>query len=724
MKVLQVKRNPGRPAVPTTALVLGVALASLSTAAPPPPATEQVMVVDRYHGREVIDEYQWLEDHSDQAVKQWNKSQNEYARGILDTVSFRSAIKEYLTELMAGASTDYYSLIYRNGKLFALKFQPPKEQPLFITLASADDLFSEHVVLDVTELNPDATTSIDFYEPSPDGSLVAVSLSEKGSEKGTVHIFEVATGKKLPDVVPRVNGPTAGGDVAWNADGTGFFYTRYPHPGERSDEDLAFYQQIYFHVLGTDAGEDTYVLGREFPKIAEIELETSRDGKLLLATVANGDGGEYAHYLRRENGQWTQLTRFQDQIPRARFGPDNSIYFLNRLNTPNGKVIRLEAGKVYVSKSKTVAPEDSVMAVQQFLPTEQALVVVYLDGGPSRMKVIDLETREQTSVTLPPISSFSNLVALDNNEVLFRMSSYTDPPAWYHLTTDSNFVRRTALERTSPADFSDIEVVREFATSKDGTRVPINILYRTGTEKNGANPTVLYGYGGYGISMTPGFSSTLRLWFDQGGIYAVANLRGGGEYGEKWHRAGNLTNKQNVFDDFAACAQYLMEEKYTSPSSLVIKGGSNGGLLMGAAVTQHPELYAAAVSSAGIYDMLRVELDPNGEFNTTEFGTVNNPEHFEALLAYSPFHNVKVGTEYPAVLFLSGEHDGRVNPAQSRKMTARLQAATASDKPILLRTSSTMGHGRGTALSERIDRETDTYAFILSQLGMTFKHDR
>jgi prolyl oligopeptidase len=271
---------------------------------------------------------------------------------------------------------------------------------------------------------------------------------------------------------------------------------------------------------------------------------------------------------------------------------------------------------------------------------------------------------------------------------------------------------------TSPVDFADIEVVREFATSKDGTKVPLNILRKKSLKLDGRNPTLLYGYGGYGISLSPGFDSTRRIWFDAGGVYAVANLRGGGEYGEQWHKAGNLTRKQNVFDDLIAAAEHLIQRRYTSPDKLAVQGGSNGGLLMGAFLTQRPDLARAVVAQVGIYDMLRVELDPNGQFNVTEFGTVNDPAQFQALYAYSPYHHVRNGVKYPAVLLTTGENDGRVNPAQSRKMAARLQAATGSDRPILFRSTAGAGHGIGTALKDRIAEQADVDAFLFDQLGI------
>jgi prolyl oligopeptidase len=292
------------------------------------------------------------------------------------------------------------------------------------------------------------------------------------------------------------------------------------------------------------------------------------------------------------------------------------------------------------------------------------------------------------------------------------------PPAWYRFDPGDEEPVKTALVVTSPADFGNVEVTRAFATSKDGTQVPLNIIHRKGIALDGTNPTILYGYGGFGISLTPTFSVRRRLWMDYGGVFVIANLRGGGEYGEDWHLAGNLTRKQNVFDDFIASAEYLIGTGYTQPAKLAIEGRSNGGLLMGAALTQRPDLFRAVIAHVGVYDMLRLELEPNGAFNVTEFGTVRNREHFEALYAYSPFHRVVDGTAYPAVMILTGENDGRVNPANSRRLAARLQAATSSDRPVLLRTSVSAGHGMGTALNERIAQDTDVFSFLIDQLGI------
>jgi prolyl oligopeptidase len=341
-----------------------------------------------------------------------------------------------------------------------------------------------------------------------------------------------------------------------------------------------------------------------------------------------------------------------------------------------------------------------------------------LQGGPSDLNDFPGGSTGGRAIPILPISTVGGLDSWQDDNLVFGNVSYLKPFAWFTFNPGDKTPRRSALYMTSPADFEDIEVVREFAASKDGTKVPLNILRKKGLKLDGQNPTLLYGYGGYGVSMTPSFDSTRRIWFDAGGVYVVANIRGGGEYGEDWHKAGNLTRKQNVFDDFIAAAEYLIQKHYSSPARLAVEGGSNGGLLMGAFLTQRPDLARAVVSHVGIYDMLRVELDPNGAFNTTEFGSVKDPEQFKALYAYSPYHHVRDGAKYPAVLLTTGENDHRVNPSQSRKMAARLQAANASPYPILFRSNASAGHGIGTALKVRIAEQADVYAFLFDQLSI------
>jgi prolyl oligopeptidase len=686
----------------------------------PASQTPKKPVSNEYHGTTVEDPYQWLENDEAPEVIKWSEAQSQRSRFYLDKLSDPAAIEKQLTEWYAKTSPSYFSLVSRPGILFAMKFQPPKQQPLLVTLASADDLKSEKVVLDPNVLDAKGTTAIDWFVPSLDGRHVAVSLSKGGSEDGTLHFYETATGKALSHTIAHVQYPTAGGSAAWNADGTGVYYTRFPRKGEQPDADLNFYQQIYFHKLGTADTEDIYSIGKEFPRIAEIVLEASRDGRYILATVANGDGGDFAHYLLGPDGKWKQITQFSDQIKAARLGRDNALYLLSRADAPRGKILRLPLDTPELKAAVEIVPAGEAV-IGQIVPTADALYLGDLLGGPSQIRRFGLDGKGEAIIPVPKISDVQEMLALEDNSFLFRDVSYTEPAAWFQCVKGKTDPVKTALRNTSPVSFADIEVTREFATSKDGAKIPLNIVFRKGMKRDRQNPTLLYGYGGYGVSMAPNFDFTRRLWFDRGGVYVVANVRGGGEFGEEWHKAGNLTKKQNVFDDFAAAAEYLIKEKCTRPEKLAIEGGSNGGLLMGAMIAQHPDLMRAVVSSVGIYDMLRVELAPNGAFNVTEFGTVKDPEQFKALYAYSPYHHVVDGTKYPSILMMTGANDGRVAPYHSRKMTARLDEANKSDNPILLRTSSSSGHGIGTALSERIKQLADIYAFLFAQLGMTDK---
>ena len=674
-------------------------------------------VTNTYHGVSVVDNYQWLEEASSPEVKAWTRQENARTHAYFERLPFREGIAQQLMQLRSDESARYGGLQWKQGRYFALRFKPPAQQPVLVRLSSLEPPALWRAVFDPNNYNTNGTTAIDWYVPSPEGRLVAVSLSAGGSEQGTLHIFEVDTGRELSDVIPRVQFPTGGGSAAWSADNSGILYTRYPHPGERPEADVNFYQQIWFHRLGTPVSEDKYEIGKEFPRIAEIELDSSQDSKWILATVANGDGGDYAHYLRDSSGKWRPITHFEDGIKRARFGRDNALYLLSRKAAPHGKILRLSLEEPELAKAMVVAPERKGV-VEDYAPFDHGVYVSYLLGGPSELMYYPGGSTHPKQIPVLPISTVGGLNCWQGDELVFGNVSYVKPFALFTFNPALKAPHRTAIYTTSSVDFDDLEVVREFATSQDGTKVPLNILHKKGVKLDGQNPTLLYGYGGYGINLTPGFDSTRRVWFDAGGVYVVANLRGGGEYGEEWHKAGNLTHKQHVFDDFIAAAEHLIQRGYTSPAKLAAEGGSNGGLLMGAFLTQRPDLARAVVSHVGIYDMLRIELDPNGQFNVTEFGTVKNPGQFKALYAYSPYHQVRAGVKYPAVLLTTGENDGRVNPAQSRKMAAVLQAANASDNPILFRSNASAGHGIGTSLKDRIAEQADVYSFLFDQLDI------
>src|SRR6266700_5464635 len=463
----------------------------------PAPETPKKPVSTKYQDVTVEDPYQWLEEDNDPQVKSWSDAQNQRTSQYLDKLPDLSAIEKQLTEWYAKTSPSYSSLVSRPGILFAMKFQPPKQQPLLVTLASVDDLKSEKVVLDPNVLDAKGTTAIDWFVPSPDGKYVAVSLSKGGSEDGTLHFYETATGKALPDTIAHVQYPTAGGSAAWNADGTGVYYTRFPRKGERPDADLNFYQQVYFHKIGTADSEDTYSIGKDFPRIAEIKLEASHDGKYILATVANGDGGDFAHYLLGPDGNWKQLTQFSDQIKAARIGRDDALYLLSRADAPRGKILRAPLDKPELANATViVSPSDAVIRFME--PTADAIYVGDLLGGPSQIRRFGLDGKGETIVPIPNISAVTEMESLEDNALLFRDVSYTEPAAWFKVAAGQTEPVKTALVNTSPVSFVDIEVTREFAASKDGTKVPLNIIRRKGIKLDGNNPTLLYGYGGYG----------------------------------------------------------------------------------------------------------------------------------------------------------------------------------------------------------------------------------
>jgi prolyl oligopeptidase len=694
-----------------------VVMAGASHAKLPP--TPKVPVVDTLWGTSIPDDYRWLEDASAPAVKSWSEAQNGYARGWLDSRPGVADIRARVAWIQRANPPQFHDLTPAAGgkALFAIESQPPKQQPFLVALVSVDDVASARVIVDPNTLDPSGGTAIDWAIPSHDGSRIAVSMSKGGSESGDVHVYDAATGKELGDVVPRVNGGTAGGSVAWNADGSGFWYTRYPRTGERPAADLDFYQQVYYHRIGTATAQDSYTIGKEFPKIAEIRLDSGNDGKRLLVDVSNGDGGEHGYFLLSE-GNWTHLAHFADRVVGARFGGDGAVYVESLYGSPKGRILRVAADAPDIDAATVVIPEGDG-AISSFVATKSHLYVATVEGGPSHLRVSALDGSGTTELHVGDVAAVDELVALGDDAIAYRRESYTEPAAFFQVAGAAEPVP-TALKIESKVDFSDVEVTRVSAKSADGTAIPMTVLAPKGLTRAADTPLLLTGYGGYGLSTTPRFRPGWKVWLEQGGVIAIGNIRGGDEYGDEWHTAGNLTHKQNVFDDFYACAKFLVDEGYTRPEKLAIQGGSNGGLLMGAALTQHPEMYRAVVSSVGIYDMLHVENDPNGSFNTTEFGTVANHDQFDALYAYSPYHHVVDGTKYPAVLFMTGANDPRVLPYHSRKMTARLQASGTSE-PVLLRTSATSGHGIGSSLDEVIAEQTDQWAFLFDRLGVTYK---
>jgi prolyl oligopeptidase len=491
-------------------------------------------------------------------------------------------------------------------------------------------------------------------------------------------------------------------------------------------------EKVFEHILGTPQTEDHVVLDKGLTELAQIALDSDPTGKWIVASAEDGDGGRYANFVRMPDGSWRQVSTYRDEVVAITPGPaeEDALYLTSLKDAPRGKILEISAKSPVLSQAKTIIPQGTA-SIQHDAPESHArpllvtrgrLYVTTIDGGPNRVQVYDHEGKPLPEVPLPPVSGVSEVAAVGPETLAIQVSGFLTPAAYLTYRPDPNAqLEATGLSKPTSKSVSGYVVDRVFAASKDGTKIPMNIIHRRGSAMDGTVPTLVYGYGGYGISQSPEFVGGIYWtpWLQQGYTLAITNIRGGAEYGESWHLAGNLTRKQNVFDDFSACAQYLIDKHWSSSAHMAALGGSNGGLLMGAEITQHPEQFRAVVSEVGIYDMLRVELDPNGQFNTTEFGTVKDAAQFQALYAYSPYHHVVDGVKYPAILMETGDNDPRVNPAQSRKFTARLQAANGSRNPILLKTFADAGHGSSSS-ADLQQQVADWFTFLFQELGVSF----
>ena len=674
----------------------------------------RIPVTDTYHGVAVTDDYRWLEDASSVETIAWTKAQRQRTRAYFDGIRWRDALRARVGQLLKAERTTYERLLSGGSTFFALKVQTPRQQPFLVALTDLDDPAAERVAVDPDAIDPSGETAIDFFVPSPDGRQVAVSLSQHGTEDGSLYVYDAQSGKVVDEPIPHVN--LMGGSVAWRHDGSGFWYTRCADPA-------GFRQQVWFREL--DGAPDHVDLARGFAdeRIAEHFLSASPDRRWVMDRVQKGDGGEWQIFLRSQDadGSWWQVAAIPDKCVYAVLGTD-ALYLLSRRDAPHGKVLRLPVTDgATVAGAHEIVPASDVV-IEDLAVTHETVWVVDMDGGPQQVRAFSTSGRPLPPVEISPMSSvssyFARLSTLGQDRIAWSCESFTEPAAWW-VAADGQAPRPTALRTATPVDLSGYEVSREFATSRDGTRVPLNVISAPGTPRDGTASALLSAYGGYGISLVPRFDPELLLWLEQGGVYVVANIRGGGEFGEGWHHAGRLATKQNCFDDFIACADHLHSSRITSRERLAIVGGSNGGLLMGAVLTQRPDIARAVIAAVPVMDSLRAETTINGRFNTTEYGTVEDPELFTALLAYSPYHNVVDETAYPAVLLTAGENDTRVDAWHAKKMTARLQEATSSERPVLLRLEST-GHLAG-SLDQSIDETTDRHAFLFGQLGLAYR---
>ena len=666
-------------------------------------------VAEVFHGERVADPYRWLEQGGSPETQAWTAAQNALTESYLAGIAARPRIRERLEVLLAIGSLSVptpargrYFYQYRDGR---------QNQPILYVREGAGG--ADRVLLDPNRLSAEGTTALDWYHPSEDGRLLAYGLSDDGSEQSVLHILDVRSGETLPDRIPH----TRAADVAWLPDGSAFYYTRYPAPGEVPEGEEPYHRAVYFHRLGADPADDP-LLFRPAVKEHWPGVSLSPDGRWLLIGVARTFEQTDLYLQDLEAG--TPPVAVAKDLPALFDGQvvGDRLYLRTNLHAPTYGLYVVDPERPdLASATELVAPRpDAVLDGARVVGRHLALD--YLERASSRLRLADLDGHDVSEHLLPGIGSLFGLGAeWDGNELFYGYSSYTVPPTVYRIDLETG---AETLWRRVEADIEpDRYAVRQVTyVSSDGTPITMFVVHPRGIELDGENATYLTGYGGFNISMTPGFARSLFLWLERGGVIAVPNLRGGGEYGETWHQGGMLGNKQNTFDDFIAAAEWLIANGYTRPERLAIAGGSNGGLLMGAVLTQRPDLFRAVVIQVPLLDMLRYPRFLLARLWIPEYGSPEDPGEYAWLRAYSPYHHVRDGAAYPAVLLATAESDTRVDPMHARKMTARLQAATGSSRPVLLRLESKAGHGAGKPLAKVLDELTDIWSFVFHELGL------
>jgi prolyl oligopeptidase len=683
------------------------------------PETKKVEQIDDYHGTKVPDPYRWLEDdvRTSKEVAAWVEAQNKVTEAYLNSIPQRDAIKERITELW---NYERYSAPFKVGGKYFYSRNDGLQNQNVIYVADAPDA-EGRVLLDPNKWSKDGTVALSGLEPSDDGKYLAYGVAEAGSDWQTWKVLEVATGKEMPDELKWVKFSGA----SWTPDGKGFFYSRFPAPKkDEAFQSLNVNQTLYYHRLGTPQDEDVLVYHRPEEPRWTVGGGVTEDGRYLVISVGDGTTSRKNRVVYKDLAEPYGLpVELIDNFDNKFFfvGNDGPVfYFRTEWKAPRGQVIAIDTRKPDEKDWKTLIPEtkDTLEGVSL---VGNLFVCQYLQDAKTAVKVHTLDGRHLRDVPLPGIGTASGFGGKrTDTETFYTFSSFATPPSIYRydLITGESKQLRQASVKFDPAEY---EVKQVFVESKDGTKVPMFITHKKGIKLDGNNPTLLYGYGGFNISLTPGFSVSRLAWMELGGVFAVANLRGGGEYGEQWHRAGTKLNKQNVFDDFIAAAEWLIKEKYTKPEKLAIQGGSNGGLLVGAVMTQRPELFGAALPAVGVMDMLRFQKFTAGRFWVDDYGSSDNKEEFEALYKYSPYHNLKPGTKYPATLVTTADTDDRVVPGHSFKFTAMLQYCQAGDAPVLARIETKAGHGAGKPTAKMIEEVADQWAFLVKNLD--FKPD-
>jgi len=683
-----------------------------------PPKAKVAPVEDNVQGHKIVDPYRYLENPGDPDTKVYVEQELSYTRAILDPLPGRDKINARLLQLLEiGTVGDpqmggrYYFHTRREGN---------QNQPILYVREGVNGAINgeDRVLVDVNKLSADGTVALDWWFVSEDGKYVAYGTSASGSEESTLHIIESATGTVLPDTIDR----TRFASVAWMKDSSAFYYTRHPKKGEVPDGEEVYHVKVFYHQIGSDPARDPLIFG-DRPNPQDIPNVTlSEDDRWLLINVEHGwtRTEMYLQDLQTKNPP-LEITTGRDFLYGAEFF-EGKLYITTNEDAPHYRVFVADATNAKRDSWKELIPQTDAV-LQSASVTGGKLLAQYEHNATSELKLFGLDGKKLADIPLPALGDvFSTSGRYDRNEIFFGFQSFTVPPSVYRVDlTDVKSALWAKVDAPS-IDPSAYDVQQVWYTSKDGTKVPMFVVNKKGIEKNGKNPTLLTGYGGFNISLKPTFNRSMYLWMEHGGIYAVANLRGGSEFGEDWHRAGMLEKKQNVFDDFIAAGEYLIAQKYTDKDHLAIQGGSNGGLLMGAMITQRPDLFRAVVCAVPLLDMLRYQNFQIARLWIPEYGSAEDAKQFDWLYAYSPYHHVKPGQEYPAILFMTGDTDTRVDPMHAKKMAALMQAeaknGASQQKPILLRIETKAGHGQGKPVTKQIEENTDMYSFLFWQLGI------
>lgn len=696
--------------------VLGRDNSSAAVAAPAgPPKAKVDMVEENISGHSISDPYRWLEDADSPGTQEFDRQELAYARGVLDPLPGRTQIHHQLTELLSigiigtpQVGGKYYFYIRRDGA---------QNQPVLMVREGVHG--KDRALVDVNLLSADGTVALDWWAPSDDGKYVAYGTSPGGSEESTLRIVETASGRVLPDSIDRARHA----NVAWKKDNSGFYYGRTPKKGEVPAGEEVYHVKIFYHALGSDPEKDSLIFeGRHAQDIPVAQLADDEDGWLLITVYEGYTKTEMYLQDLKAGTPPIEITSGKDFIYSGEI-LRGQLYIFTNEDAPRYRVLRVDARKPGREFWREMVPESDAV-LKNVLIVHGNLFGLYEKNATSLLKVFSNEGKFLSDVKLPGLGSITAIGGKwDSEDAFFGFQSFTVPPSVYMIDFKANNATELWARVDAPAiDPAAYEVKQVWFTSKDGTKVPMFVFHKKGLALDGKNPTVLTGYGGFNISLTPSFAGDRYLWLEHGGVFAVANLRGGSELGEDWHRAGMLDKKQNVFDDFIAAAEYLIAQKYTDKDHLAIRGGSNGGLLVGAAFTQRPELFRAVVCAVPLLDMLRYQHFQIAKLWIPEYGTADDAKQFDWLYAYSPYHHVKAGTEYPAILFMTAESDTRVDPMHAKKMAALMQAEAANgqsrERPILLRIEPKAGHGVGKPVTKQIEELTDVYSFLFWQLGV------